>query len=641
MARDNQYTLTIQGYVDEKSVEESITRIQEKARKSDKFKINFTGGIDQKSLSVVQKAVKDLTISGSKIKIGSQEAVVDTIEGIDRLQKRISTVGAEITKIKKAKGFELIDASDLSTIEKALADVEKLQSRFKTFSGRSDFEKQALAGLSGIPKGEVLEDGEYLRRITELLNGVDVALKRVKDSQSIYKTEIKDTAAELSKLESFENKRESLYGRVDTSKTLSTTPYRDRYMELGQEIQAINKEAVNAEQSLTRLTNRFNILKAEESDYKTSVNDYIKLTQRRIELENQLSIARTDGKDTASLSKDHDIVLKKLYAIEQKHKDIANSEEVRFEAQKKLSALETANLNSYQKALTERYNLEIDLARAQAFQKENKYRDPEGQKKIIESINAQLRESIAEEEKWANVVGKSEQAAKKKADAISAYETAVAKANLSDKETLTITQNIVRGMKEATARVINYTIAYRALWFTISKFKESIQIAQELDKVMVDLQIATGGTAENTRELLITYNQFAKELGATTSEVAQAADAYLRMGMTMEDTNKLVKSSMYLSKLGQIESAQATEYLTSAIKGYKIEAANSMSVVDKLTKVDMEASVSAGYLAEAMSRTATSAQLAGIDMDTLIGYVATIGETTQKSASTVGESIKC
>ena len=48
--------------------------------------------------------------------------------------------------------------------------------------------------------------------------------------------------------------------------------------------------------------------------------------------------------------------------------------------------------------------------------------------------------------------------------------------------------------------------------------------------------------------------------------------------------------------------------------------------------------MSAGGLAEAMSRTAASAKMAGVDMDKLLGYLAVTGEVTQKSMSQIGES---
>jgi TP901 family phage tail tape measure protein len=64
---------------------------------------------------------------------------------------------------------------------------------------------------------------------------------------------------------------------------------------------------------------------------------------------------------------------------------------------------------------------------------------------------------------------------------------------------------------------------------------------------------------------------------------------------------------MYLAKLGQIESGQASQYMTSMLKGFKLEASEAMNVVDKLVALDKQYAVTAGGVAEALSRTAVSA----------------------------------
>lgn len=180
----------------------------------------------------------------------------------------------------------------------------------------------------------------------------------------------------------------------------------------------------------------------------------------------------------------------------------------------------------------------------------------------------------------------------------------------------------------------------QAVMYAVDAMKQMISVSIELDKQLTNLQIASGYTEEKTRSLLKSYSDLAQSLGATTTQVSAAADSWLRQGYNIQETNELISNSMILSKVGQLESAEATQYLTSAMKGYNVQAADSLEIVDKLSAVDMEAAVSAGGLAEAMSRTASGAQLAGIEMDKLIGYATVIGETTQKSMDTVGESLK-
>lgn len=195
-------------------------------------------------------------------------------------------------------------------------------------------------------------------------------------------------------------------------------------------------------------------------------------------------------------------------------------------------------------------------------------------------------------------------------------------------------------MKQMFTNVLFSAVSWKIVSAIINGIKNAISTVKELDKALVSLQIASGGTRQSAEELLVTYNELGRELGATTLDIADAATQWIRQGYSIADTNTLIKNSMILSKVGQIESAEATKYLTSAMKGYKVSVEDSLGVIDKFTKVDLIAATSSADLAEAMSRTASSANLAGVSMDKLLGYLATTQEVTQKSASSIGESYK-
>lgn len=89
-----------------------------------------------------------------------------------------------------------------------------------------------------------------------------------------------------------------------------------------------------------------------------------------------------------------------------------------------------------------------------------------------------------------------------------------------------------------------------------------------------------------------------------------------------------------------IEASKATEYLTSMIKGFKLEVSDAVDVVSKLTAVDMKAAVSAADIGAALQNVATTAQLAGVSLDETIAYASTIIETTQRDASSVGMALR-
>lgn len=173
----------------------------------------------------------------------------------------------------------------------------------------------------------------------------------------------------------------------------------------------------------------------------------------------------------------------------------------------------------------------------------------------------------------------------------------------------------------------------------IRTVQNMITEVKNLDAAIVDLQMATGSSYDEVSKLMSTYIEMGKQLGATASEVASAASDYLRQGKSIAETNQLITDSLVLSKLGNISSADATTYLTTAMKGYKVEVEDVIGIVDKLSAIDLVSATDAGGLAEGMAQVATNADLAGISMDKLLGYIAVIGETTGESMSSVGTGL--
>ena len=170
--------------------------------------------------------------------------------------------------------------------------------------------------------------------------------------------------------------------------------------------------------------------------------------------------------------------------------------------------------------------------------------------------------------------------------------------------------------------------------------QEAVKAIKEIDDAIVDLQVASGESYETVRQMVTGWNSMAKSLGATTTEVTSAADTWLRQGKSVSEANELIQQSMVLSKLGQIDSDDASTYLTAMINGFHVATDEVSSLNDALTSIDMSAAVDAGGLAEATSRVAASADLAGVSLERLLGYEAAIGEASQESMSVVGNSLK-
>ncbi len=168
------------------------------------------------------------------------------------------------------------------------------------------------------------------------------------------------------------------------------------------------------------------------------------------------------------------------------------------------------------------------------------------------------------------------------------------KINSSYKAQLSLVDQLFKALRGTFANVSLYSVVNQALWEIRSRFRELIQYTKELDSAMVDIQIASGMDLSTARKNMIELNELAREIGMTTKEMAEAQNDWLRAGYEGAEAMDLTRASAYLAQLGMIETADATSYLISSLKGWKLEANEVMNVVDKLVSVDMAAAISAG-----------------------------------------------
>ena len=189
-------------------------------------------------------------------------------------------------------------------------------------------------------------------------------------------------------------------------------------------------------------------------------------------------------------------------------------------------------------------------------------------------------------------------------------------------------------------RFIKWGAASRIIQTIRRDIQKLVQSAAQLDKAITNLRIVTGKNDEDASKLVTSYSNLANQLGATTTEVANSATSWIRQGYAMNEVTELVTASMYLSKLGMISSEEATKDLTSALKAFKIEAMDAMSVVDKFTALDVNAATTAGEIATALQSFGVTASMNGLSIDQASAMAATIMDVSQAGSSSVGNALK-
>lgn len=200
--------------------------------------------------------------------------------------------------------------------------------------------------------------------------------------------------------------------------------------------------------------------------------------------------------------------------------------------------------------------------------------------------------------------------------------------------------SLATSFKNIFTRFTQMGMAYSMLGKLKKAFAEVVQSATQLDKAMVNLRVVTGASYEDAKSMIHGYAKLGSELAATTLEVSTAAQEWLRQGYDVAEVNKLVESSIKLSVLGMMSASDATKSLTSAMKGFKLEAGDVSEIVDKFTSLDMKAATTAGDIATALSKFATTAQMAGVDIDQAAAMATTIMDVSQNDAGATGNALK-
>ena len=201
------------------------------------------------------------------------------------------------------------------------------------------------------------------------------------------------------------------------------------------------------------------------------------------------------------------------------------------------------------------------------------------------------------------------------------------------------TNRIANAVQQTIAYSFSIGLVYKAQQLLNDAVKYAIDLNTEMTKIQV-LQAEGAKTPEEINTLANSFNKLGQEMGASTLEIAKGSVEWFRQGRTVDETQKLMKASMMLSKLGAMESADATNYLTSITNAFKVSVNDTVTVVDKLIAVDNIAATSAGELATALRYTSESAALAGVGMEQLISYIGTVSTVTRQNAEMIGQAFK-
>lgn len=223
---------------------------------------------------------------------------------------------------------------------------------------------------------------------------------------------------------------------------------------------------------------------------------------------------------------------------------------------------------------------------------------------------------------------------------LSAYQQMLNNINAAGVRGQSVFQRFGGSLREAFSTFTMADMLQDGIYKIIDAGKQGLETVKEFNDLKTDLAMAAGEGKAYVNDLMKSYNDLGQELGSVTSEVASSADSWLRQGRTMAETNQLIQDSMVLSKDAQMDSEQASKVLTATLNGFQMSADQAGHISDVLTSIDLQSASDSSGIGEALSRTASMANNAGVSLEKTAAMIATIKDVTQQSDETIGTSVK-
>lgn len=196
-------------------------------------------------------------------------------------------------------------------------------------------------------------------------------------------------------------------------------------------------------------------------------------------------------------------------------------------------------------------------------------------------------------------------------------------------------------LKASLSSISKYISASTLIYAAFNAIKNGVKDVIDLDTALVDLQKTTSATTFELKQFYFESNDIAKQLGATTKEVIQAAADWSRLGYSLKDAQTMAEvSSIFKSISPGMDIEMATDGLVSAMKAFDIEANDALDgIASKINIIGNTQAVSNSDIVNFLTRSSSAMKEANNTLEETIALGTAATEIT-RDADGVGNALK-
>ncbi len=197
-----------------------------------------------------------------------------------------------------------------------------------------------------------------------------------------------------------------------------------------------------------------------------------------------------------------------------------------------------------------------------------------------------------------------------------------------------------RSFNSLKMTVTNFMGFTQVLNLTRRAIKEAVNHIKELDAVMNKIAIVTQMSTGDLWNQIDQYSEMAQRYGTTIQGAYEVSQIYYQQGLETNAVLTLTNETLKLAKVSGLDYAQTTDYMTTAMRGFKMEISEAAKVVDVYSNLAAHTAVTQEELAVAMSKTASSMESVGSTFEEASAMIGTMVAVTRESATNIGSALK-
>lgn len=211
--------------------------------------------------------------------------------------------------------------------------------------------------------------------------------------------------------------------------------------------------------------------------------------------------------------------------------------------------------------------------------------------------------------------------------------------SLADRSVISLNSKI-KEMNRVLVQSFKFTAAQTFLQGISTAAQEAYQWVYELDKTITNIGVVTGYTGDQLDKVTQNAIAGAKELRIAANDYAEGALIFYQQGLGDDQVAQRVEITAKAARAAGSSLESMSSQLTAIWNTYKMTGDEMERAASVGAKMAGDTAVDFADIAEAMQTAAAPAEQMGVSYNSLAAIIATVGDTTQQSASVIGNAFK-